>query len=536
MFNKQITLTLMFIALVYISFQPVSASDSLNQTNVSVVSDLNQTVGGDLISLVDTNHFDIGNKPVFDIIWSPEGSHMLIDGSVNVYPKGKPDLDGCVDALYAANVDGSGITRIAWAEFISSSGGITINPPLWSQSGDYFAYVEWVKGIMYKIKSVNLYVMSKDLNLIQKVELDPKVTGLESDLSNFKWSPKENKFAALVPGEIIIYDLDEKNELNFSISGDDAEITDMEWSPDGKKIVFLKNSHEIITLDLEKKALNQIYSAEHVGMYGEKWSKDSKKLIFYEIKTSEKVDDVSYDIYVADEDLEKPVKITTFTSGSSRVIQWYPDSERILVKKCSDDSCALYSLSITGKMKKIIEKDRDIDGMVASNGCISAVSLNPNSTNPPYTKTYDLFFHNESDELTIENVSYYSWEGTDVLFVTDYKLSVLNTSTHDTWDIPLPLKNLDRLSLDPSGHFIAVDNIIFGINEQGAHTQISDENYTNSTASETVIIKKDMGENSKINTTDDTTANTSELPGFTAIITLMGVLIAFVCIHMKKIM
>ncbi|WP_048066234.1 TolB family protein [Methanosarcina acetivorans] len=534
MFNKQIPLTLMFIALVCISFQPVSASDSLNQTNVSVVSDLNQTVGKNIIGLVDTNRLEIGNKPVFDIIWSPDGSHMLINVVVNVYPKGKPDLYGCVGALYAANTDGSGIKRIAWAEFISSRGGITINPPLWSQSGDYFAYVEWVKGRMYKIKSVNLYVMSKDLNLIQKVELDPKVTGLESDLANFKWSPIENKFAALVPGEIVIYDLDEKNELNFSISGDDAEITDMEWSPDGKKIVFLKNGQDIIALDIENGEFNQIYSAKYVGMYGEKWSTDSKRLIFYEIKTSEKVDDVSYDIYVADEDLEKPVKITTFTSGSSRVIQWYPDSEKILVKKCSDDSCALYSLSITGKMKKLIKKDKIIDGMVAPNGYISATSLNPNSTTPPYIRTYDLFLLNESDRLTIENVPYYTWEGADVLFATDYKLSVLNTSTHDTWDIPLPSKNFDRLSLDPSGRFVAVDNIIFEIHEQGTHTQISAKNYTNSTASETAIIKKDMDEHSKIDTTEDATANTSELPGFPAIIALMGVLIVFVCIHMEK--
>ncbi len=529
MFNKQITLTLMFIALVCISFQPVSASGSLNQTNASVVSDLNQTVGKDIMSLVDTNRLDIGNKPVFDIIWSPDGSHMLIDGFVSVHPKGKPDIDGWIDALYAANPNGSGITRLAWAEFISISGGKTITPPVWSQSGDYFAYVELEKGKRYEIKSANLFVMSNDLNLIQNVELDAKMIELESDLSNFKWSPKENKYAALVPGKIVIHDLDKKNELNFSIS-DDNTITDMEWSPDGEKLVFSKNDQEIITLDIENEKFNQIYSAEQVGMYGEKWSTDSKKLIFYEIKTSGKVDDVSYDIYLVDEDLEKPVKITTFNSGSSRMIQWYPDSEKILVRKCSDDSCALYSLSTTGKMKKLIEKNRDIDGMVTPNGCISAVSLNPNSTTPPYIRTYDLFLFNESDTLTIENVSYYSWEGADVLFATDYEISVLNTSTHDTLEISLPMKKFEMLGLDPSRHYIAVDSIIFEIHEQGTHTQISAGNYTNSTASEVVTIKKDPDEHLSVNTTEET----FRLPGFTTIIALMGVLIAFVYRHMKK--
>lgn len=528
MFNKQITLTLMFIALVCISSQSVSASDSLKQTNVSVVSDLNQTVGKDIMSLIDTNRLDIGSKPVFDIIWSPDGSHMLIDAFVSAYPKGKPQLGG-VDALYAANADGSGITRLAWAEMTSSNGGKTITPPVWSQSNDYFAYMELVEGSRYKIKSASLFVMSNDLNLIQKVELDSKMIGLETGLSNFKWSPKENKIALLVSGKIIIYDLDEKNDFNFSIPGDNVEITDMEWSPDGKKIVVSKNSHDIITLDIEKRTLNQVYSAKQVGMYGEKWSTDGKKLIFYEIKTSEKEDDVSYDVYVMDEDVEKPIKVVTFNSGSSNVIQWYPENERILVKKCSDDSCALYSLSITGEMKKLIEKNRDIDGMVAPNGYISAASLNPNSTTPPYTKTYDLFLLNESDELTIENVSYYSWEGTDVLFVKDHKLSVLNTSTHDMWNTQLPSNDFDRLSLDPSDHFIVVDNIILGINGQDTHTQISAGNYTNSTAPE-VKIKKDLDEHSRENATEET----SGLPGFTAIIAFMGILIAFVCIQIKK--
>lgn len=529
MFNKQITLILMFIALACIFFQPVSASGNLKQTNVSVVSDLNQTVGKDVMSLVDTSRLDIGNKPVFDIIWSPDGSHMLIDMFVSAYPKGKPQLGG-VDALYAANADGSGITRLAWAEMTSSNGGKTITPPVWSQSGDYFAYMELVEGNRYKIKSASLFVMSNDLNLIQKVELDSKMIGLETGLSNFKWSPKENKIALLVSGKIIIYDMDEKNDFNFSISGDNVEIDDMEWSPDGKKIVFSKNSHEIIILDIENEILNTIYSAEQVGMYGEKWSADSKKLLFYEIKTSEKVDDVSYDIYFMDEELERPIKIITFTTDSSRVIQWYPDSEKILAKKCSDNSCALYSLSITGEMKKLIEKDKDIDGRVAPNGCISAVSLNPNSTTPPYIITYDLFLLNESGILTIENVPYYTLEGTDVLFAKDNKISVLNTSTNDIWELSLPVKNINKFILDPSKNFIAADNIIFGINELGTHKQPIMGNHTNSTAPEVVTIKKDLDEHSKANTTEET----SGLPGFPAIIALIGVLIAFVCIHMKK--
>ena len=114
MLKKQITLILMFIALICISFQPISASGSLEQMNVTVVSDLNQTAGKDIINLVDTNRLDISSSPVFNILWSPDGSRMLIDVFVSKYPK-------VLYALYAANADGSGITRIAWADATSSS-------------------------------------------------------------------------------------------------------------------------------------------------------------------------------------------------------------------------------------------------------------------------------------------------------------------------------------------------------------------------------------------------------------------------------
>lgn len=512
MFNKHITLMLIFIDLICIYFQPVSASTSQELINVSAVSDLNQTVGKDAMSLVgtvvDTDHFNIGNKPAFDIIWSPDGKHMLIEALVNIYPKKGEFQLGSVDVLYAANANGSEIKRIAWAE-LNSSGGKTITPPVWSQSGNYFAYEKLAKGRMYKIKSVNLSIMSNNLSLIQKVELDPKIGGLESDLPNFQWSPKENKFAALIPEKILIYDLDEKNNFSFSIPEDNVEIDDMEWSPNGKKIAFSNNNRDIVTLDLENGKFNQVYSAEHVGMYSEKWSPDSKKLIFYEIKSAEKDgDNVSYDVYVIDENAEKPIKIVTFNSGSSRVIQWYPDSERILIRESSGDSCALYSLSMTGEMKKLIEKDIDIDGTVIPNGYVLVSSLNSSSKIASYIRTYDLFLFNESlpnesEVLEIENASYYTLESTDLLFVKDNKLSVLNTSTYDLWNLPLPSMDFSELSVDPSGKFIVADGLIFELQEQVVCIKPDSERCTNLSASERVIIKKDTNENSRINATTE---------------------------------
>lgn len=520
MLKRQITLILMFIALICIFFQPVSASGSLKQMNVTVVSDLNQTVGKDIISLVDTNRLDIGKNTFFEILWSPDGSHMLIDAFVSAYSKEKPQLGG-VYALYAANADGSGITRIAWAEATSSSSGRIITTPVWSRTGDYFAYVELLTGSMHKIKSAHLYIMSNDLNFIQEVEL-------EKELSIFAWSPNEDKIAALVPEKIIIYDLDEKIDFSFSIPVDYTKIEDLAWSPDGKKIVFVKDRHDVITLDIEKRELNQIFSAELIGSYDAQWSPDSKKLIFYEFKSEER-GVLNYDVYVMDEYVEKPIKIISFNSGSSRVVQWYPDSERLLVRIYSDDSYALYSLSITGEMKKLIESDVNIDGMVTPNGYILATIPNPRSKIPPYIRTYDLFLLNESDKLAIENVTYYTWKDRDVLFVKDNKISIFNTSTHDTWEIslPVPSKNSVRISLDPSGHFIAVENNIIDL--RGRSNHIHTGNNTNSTIFEVETIEKKI-DATKISTTKEP----SELPGFTAIIAFAGVLIALGYMQIKK--
>ncbi|WP_305064042.1 TolB family protein [Methanococcoides sp.] len=526
MFKTHITPILLIFALLCISFQPVSATTSLNETNATIVSDLNQTAGKDLISLVDTTRLDIGNHQFFDVIWSPDGNHMLIDTFVSAYPKGEYQPGG-IDALYAANEDGSQLTRIAWTERTSREEGRAITAPMWSHSGDYFSYLYLEKGNWYQIKSAHLFVMSNDLNFIQKIELDPNVES-ESDPSNFRWSPKENKIAAFIPGKITIYDLDENNNVSFSIPGDNVDLTNMEWSPDGKKLVILKNNHDVITLDIEKRQTIPIFSAENVG--GVQWSPDSKKILFYELKTSKQGNDLSYDMYVKDEAVEKPLKIRTFNSGFLSMKQWYPDNEKFLIRVSSGGSYTLYSLSMTGDLKKLIEENGNLDGMVTPNGHIVTTSPNPGSRNPPYTRTYDLSLLNGTDRLTIENVAYHAWKDADLLFVKDNRVSVLNTSTKDICDITLPSTNSGRIRFDPSGHFIAVDNIVFGLYDQESYISTNSGNATNSTTPEVAILKNDMAEHLE----PKTTTEPSELPGFTAILVFMGILIALACMHMKK--
>jgi hypothetical protein len=119
-------------------------------------------------------------------------------------------------------------------------------------------------------------------------------------------------------------------------------------------------------------------------------------------------------------------------------------------------------------------------------------------------------------------VTYYTWKGTNLLFIKDNRISVLNTSTHDTRDASLSVKNSARISLDPSGHLIAMDNNIFRLYGQPLLLATAG-NGMNNTVSEVGILNNDTDGYSEVNTTQET----SELPGFTAIIAFMGVIIAF---------
>lgn len=528
MHKNQIIRILMFIALISVLYQPVSANDSIKQMNVTVVSDLNQTAGNDIISLVDTDRLDIGSNPDFAMRWSPDGSRMLIGAFVNAYPKGKPQHGG-ISALYAANADGSGITRIAWAETTSNSGGNILMTPAWSQSGDYFIYMELVEGGMHRLKSAHLYIISDTLNTIDKIKFGsyPSVR----PLSSFAWSPKEDRIAVLEPTKIFIRDLDRKT--NFSMPVDYIIIEELAWSPDGEKIAFVKDNRDVFILDVEGRELNKIFSAELVGAYSVRWSPDSKKLIFYEIKGSGE-GNVSYVVYVMDDDGVKKI----ITLGTCSLEQWYPDSERILIKICSN-SCALHSLSMTGEMEKLIESKSGIDGMVGHSGFISAISPNPGSKIPPYVKTYDLFLLNDSDKLTIENVTYYLWKDTDVLFVKDGKISILNVTTQDIWEVSVPAKNFTKVRWDPSdftkvrwdpkGRFIAVEGYIIELHAYSNHIRMAAGNNINSTVHEVMTIKNPMDEQSRATTAKEP----SELSGFAAIIAFIGLLIALGYIRMK---
>lgn len=195
---------------------------------------------------------------------------------------------------------------------------------------------------------------------------------------------------------------------------------------------------------------------------------------------------------------------------------------------------------MTGEMKKLIESKSGIDGMVGHSRFISAISPNPGSKIPPYVKTYDLFLLNDSDKLTIENVTYYLWKDTDVLFVKDGKISILNVTTQDRWEVSVPAKNFTKVrwdpsdftkvSWDPTGRFIAAEGYIIELHAYSNHIRMDAGNNINNTVYEVMTIKNQMDEQSGTTTAKEP----SELSGFTAIIAFMEMAIALGHIRMKN--
>lgn len=510
--------------------EPVLAIDNVKENNVAIIYDLHQTVGTDIIGLVDTNFFDTPGDPIYNIVWSNDGSHMLIRAFIDAYPKGKPQHGG-YSALYISNSNGSEIKRIAWSETACNNGGIVISNPAWSESGGYFIYMEQTLGRMRIAESSHIYIVSKKLEIIHKIEFDPESMQLDMNtgLSRY-WSPVEEKFAVVASRKVVIYNLNEKTDFSFDLPDDTVHIQDLKWSPDGQKIVFLKgdyNSNDIFIMNLEKKELNQINTAIQPRMSNRaQWSPDSEKIVFSEVTGSESNHNLAINIYFLNISEEEPVKITTLYSGTSGVLQWYPDSERLLIKKYAEGSSKLYSFSISGETKELFTGTEKLDGIIGPNGCVLA-------TLPSYnfpSETENIFLLNNSEELTVRNVTYYRWKGNDLLFITNNKISIMNISTYDTWDMLLPLKSTNRISTDPSGRFIAADNIIVELHEQSEQIHTIARNYTNHTQPEIEAIN--------INTDDMLEVGienkTLELPGFTTIIAFAGILTVMVCIYMKK--
>lgn len=514
MFKMKTIQIIILITLACISFQPLAAGNSVKQMNTTVIADLNQTIDKDIRGLVDTDRLEIELGPYYNVIWSPDEKHALVYVFINVCPKGKGDTQsGYISALYIADNDFSNISRISWTEFTTTDYGKLINAPSWSQSGDHFAYMELTQGKMYSITSARLLVLSTDLQQVQDIEMNKKLDQSYEDPFIYKWSPKDEKVAVPAPGKLIVYDPVQKDNLTFYIDTTVSFINDLEWSADGKKLTFLESRKGIVTVDVDKKERYQVYSSETAGLYNTEWSPDSKKLVFYDLNGTYANGDAYFDIYIMDQNTNTTQRINLKKSGYWAV-NWYPDSERLLVVDYLNGSSKLCSISSAGDMKVIFDGAEMIEGHLGPDDYASVLDL--------YTSRLVVF--NDSYKQDFSNVTRCSWFNNDLMFTTDSKTSILDTGTDTIWEIPMSSNTPDLISVSPQEHFIAIDNMVFEMNYGNSPRTIA-KDPTNATI--TQVMALDHTNNSQPETNN---AVGSQIPGFSLIQSVAG--IAAVCVYM----
>lgn len=509
---------ILLITLACTSFQPLAAGTSIKQMNTTIIADLNQTIDKDIKSLVDTDRLEIELGPYYNIIWSPDEKHALINVQLYVCPKGQGDTQsGYISALYIADKEFSNISRIAWTEFTTTEYGKIIESPSWSQSSDHFAYEELTEGRMYTIKSAKLFVVSTDLQQVQQIEMDNKMLYNYNYPLNYKWSPVEEILAVPAPGKLVVYDPVKENNLTFDIDNDISNIDHLEWSPNGKNIAFLEGYKDIVNIDIDQKERHLVYSVEDIGMYDTVWSPDSQKLVFYTLNGTDENGETCFDIYIIDENTYTTEKINLKRS-SYWVVNWYPDSERLLVVDASNGSSKLCSISITGDQKVLL------DGV----GIIE-VHLGPDDyTSVLDTDTSKLVVFNESYKQDFSNVTGSSWINNDLMFTTNSKTSILDTGTNTIWEIPRSAIYPYMISISSQEHFIAINNTVLEINYGNSQGTIA-KDQKNDSASQVTVLNSSNNQEQKVNT-----IAASQAPGFSAFLGLIGFVIAMAYVHIKK--
>ena len=518
MFKMKTIQIILLITLACIPFQPLAAGTSIKQMNTTIIADLNQTIDKDIKSIVDTDRLEIELGPYYNVIWSPDEKNALVYVFLNVCPKGKGDTQtGYISALYITDAGFSNISRVAWEEFTTTNYGELINAPSWSQSGDHFAYMELTQGKMYSITSARLLVLSTDLQQVQDIEMNKKLDQSYEDPFIYKWSPKEEKIAVPAPGKLIVYDPVQKNNLTFYIDATVSFINELEWSPDGKKLTFLETRKGIATIDVDKKEWHQVYSSENAGLYNTEWSPDSKKRVFYDLSGTYANGDACFDIYIMDENTNTTERVNLKKSGYWAV-NWYPDSERLLVVDYLNGSSKLCSISTTGDVKVLFDDAEMIEGHFGPDDYTSVLDL--------YTSKLVVF--NESYEQDFSNVTRSSWFNNDLMFTTDSKISILNTSTNTIWEIPMSSTTPDLISISPQEHFIAIDNMVLAMNYGNSPGTIT-RDQTNATITPVMVLDHNNNSQPKVNTTA-----APQAPGFSALLGLIGFVVAMAYVHIKK--
>ena len=351
----------LFLILLISSISTGFATLSENlSVNIEEITPVSQIVNPYFDKLVVSSGTNIKEQPVISGSWSPDGSRLVVEASINSLNK------ATLHAIYILNADGSGIRELASTPNNTKGKSLSLHilekpytqEITWSPDGNRV-------GISANIPNVrDLYVLADpDKTLIKTAgkcnyttvdEIKENIQDLEWQ-KNFMWNPEGTKALILMdqkplrsqlyllnPNGFVLQQLtDAPNNVEF------AFVENALWSHDGKKIAYsaagqsesengLRITNENGT---EKKRLNDD------GMLVA-WSPDDSRIFYVDENSS---------LYSIKIDGTDKVQLSTgFTNED--VFNFSPDGKSLIFSAMDSDKVTIYIADSTGKKAKILEE------------------------------------------------------------------------------------------------------------------------------------------------------------------------------------
>jgi len=356
--------------------------------SLPVIADTNNDSNvEEIISITDILRSHTEGEPasftVKHVIWSPDGSKLLVR-----YTDSPRQLDQ-IDDLYVMNTDGTELNKIVSSKCIKSEGAY-ISDPMWSPTGDKIAFH------LSQFRGGLLAVVNPDGTGLNAIGTD--LSDMESILSSvpdfgwwqrwLKWSPDGTKMA---------FEWEEKGKSTYIYVADadgsnpvklypDTPNSNPVWSHDSGKIAFRTKS-SLMSTNVDGTGLTYLLNRTDGGTkHGIlSWSPDDSKLL-YSASTKEVDEEEEFGIFIVNADGTKRVEI--MRGAYFENTRWSPDGRKILFAlEVSGGAHELYTVDANGRNLILLSKG-DISGAswspdggkIAFMSDHSLYTMNPDST------------------------------------------------------------------------------------------------------------------------------------------------------------
>lgn len=508
----------------------------------------------EIISITDIMRSHTKGEPasfsVQDVVWSPDGSKLLLRYTSS------PSQSEQADELYVMNADGTELNKIVSSGLIKSEGAY-MSLPIWSPTGNKIVFsLSQPRGALLAVVNpdgTGLNAIGTSLSDMESILSSVHGSGWQRWL---RWSPDGAKMAFEWEKGMSTYtyvaDADGSNLVKLY---PDTSNSDPVWSHDSGKIAFRTKS-SLMSVNVDGTGLTYLSNGTDGTKYGIKyprysWSPDDSKLL-YVASTKEVDGEEQFGIFVVNADGTKRAEIMTGAYFENPC--WSPDGRKILFALRVGEDCELYTVEADGRNLILLSKGEGASwspdgGRIAFMKDHSLYTTNPDGTGEmmlalagfgEFVQSAVYVWHPSGDKIAFSSV-------VDPKTGKEVNLDAASRDW-DAHESPIFLSNPDgteRVRLMQGGY-----NIIKSWSPDGSRLLMTSEKMR---ADKTVMIKLSNVTPISINIpskpietastqpgvkqtpeeTDtavmETTApatNTVETPGFTAILSVIGLIVS----------